>query len=343
MVLALVLSGVSLTSHPASAAEKTGSQGQKLTVEPADNLNPDGDTVKIKGSGFDLGKGIYVVFCVNKGEGQQPTPCLGGVDMSGSSGASAWISSNPPSYGEGLAKPFEDVGGKGSFEVSLSVKAQDEFTNCLDSSQAPQGCVVGTRADHTRTADRSADVLVPVTFAGGGAVTNNQATTQGEQGSSSGSTSGSASGDKAGATAGSSTGSSTSTGTTSGSGSATSGSTGSTSSTGSAGSTSSGSTTGSTGSGTSTGTSAGGTTSTTGTTTGAVTHGQIVTDSASNVGGTNGTAAHNATNNLAHTGATIGGYVLGAGVLVGAGLIAYRLSVSRKAAHQPADRNGREQ
>ncbi|WP_199521436.1 LPXTG cell wall anchor domain-containing protein [Jiangella anatolica] len=152
----------------AAAASGTGPEGQTITVSKVDGLDPAGETITVHGEGYDLTKGIYVVVCVNNGAGQQPTPCLGGADMEGGGGASAWISSNPPSYGEGLATPFEEVGGKGSFDVQLSVAASDEFTDCLDPAQAPNGCVVGTRADHTRTADRSADVLIPITFASTG-------------------------------------------------------------------------------------------------------------------------------------------------------------------------------
>jgi hypothetical protein len=151
---------------PAVAEAATGPQGQEVTVSRSTGLNPAGTTVTVRGSGFDLNKGIYVAFCVNKGPGQLPSPCLGGVDMKGESGSSVWVSSNPPSYGEGLARPFTQANGKGSFEVQLTVKAKDQFTNCLDKKAAPLGCVIGTRADHTRTADRSADVLIPVTFTG---------------------------------------------------------------------------------------------------------------------------------------------------------------------------------
>lgn len=151
---------------PVHAFAAPGPQGQEVTVSKSSGLDPAGETVTITGRGFDLSKGIYVVFCVNKGAGQMPSPCLGGVDQSGASGSSAWISSNPPSYGEGLAKPFTQEGGKGSFSVQLKIKSKDQFTDCTDKSVAPNGCVIGTRADHTRTADRSADVLIPVTFAG---------------------------------------------------------------------------------------------------------------------------------------------------------------------------------
>lgn len=151
---------------PVHAFAAPGPQGQEVTVSKSSGLDPAGETVTITGRGFDLSKGIYVVFCVNKGVGQMPSPCLGGVDQSGASGSSAWISSNPPSYGEGLAKPFTQEGGKGSFSVQLKITSKDQFTDCLNKKVAPNGCVLGTRADHTRTADRSADVLSPVTFAG---------------------------------------------------------------------------------------------------------------------------------------------------------------------------------
>lgn len=163
---------------PAEAATATGPDGQTLTASKVSGLKADGDTITLHGEGYDLGKGIYVVVCVNNGAGQLPTPCLGGADMSGGGGTSSWISSNPPSYGEGLATPFTESGGKGSFDVQLSVGASDEFTDCLDAAVAPNGCVVGTRADHTRTADRSADVLIPITFAaanGGGEETSGDA------------------------------------------------------------------------------------------------------------------------------------------------------------------------
>lgn len=165
----IVAAGGSLSLAPAAmAASANGPEGQTVTVSKVDGLDPEGETITVHGEGFDLTKGIYVVVCVNKGAGQQPTPCLGGADMEGGGGSSAWISSNPPSYGEGLAVPFEEEGGRGSFSVQLSVVANDEFTDCLDPAQAPNGCVVGTRADHTRTADRSADALLPITFASAG-------------------------------------------------------------------------------------------------------------------------------------------------------------------------------
>src|SRR5690625_3947993 len=176
------LVGALVTSAPAAAATASGPDGQQVTVSPSSDLNPNGQSVSVSGSGFDTSKGVYVALCVDNGAGQAPSPCLGGVDMEGAGGASAWISSNPPAYGEGLAVPFTESGGRGSFSVTLDIAAQDAFTDCLDPAVAPNGCVIGTRADHTRAGDRTADVNVPVTFATGGSGGGAAATASGESG-----------------------------------------------------------------------------------------------------------------------------------------------------------------
>lgn len=146
-VLALLL----LLPSPADAAPS-------LSVSRQDGLSPDGQTVTISGSGFDTTKGIYVAYCVTPEPGQLPSPCGGGVDTSGTGGASVWISDNPPAYGDGLVEPF---GPGGSFTVTLRATPTIGDVDCRVSS-----CAVVTRADHLRTSDRSQDVVVPVTFAG---------------------------------------------------------------------------------------------------------------------------------------------------------------------------------
>lgn len=149
----------------ANPVTETGANGATLTVSEVTDLDPGGQAITVVGEGFDEAIGLYVTFCVVPEPGAQPTPCLGGIDMEGETGASAWIASEPPAYGEGLATPFE---AGGSFEVELQVAEADAFTDCADADVAPRGCAVVARADHTRTADRSQDVLVPVTFAGAG-------------------------------------------------------------------------------------------------------------------------------------------------------------------------------
>ncbi|MFJ6984282.1 MULTISPECIES: immunoglobulin I-set domain protein [unclassified Streptomyces] len=143
---------------PSGTKTVTGTGGQKLTVTPVNGLAEENQVLKVTGSGYDEKKGIYVALCVDNGPGELPTPCVGGVDMTGGSHSSAWISSNPPDYGKELAKPY---GKGGSFAVELTVDAKDEFTDCFKKT-----CVLATRADHTLSGDRSQDVKVPVSFTG---------------------------------------------------------------------------------------------------------------------------------------------------------------------------------
>jgi hypothetical protein len=153
-----------VTASPGATAaggSATGPEGQKLTVSKASGLDAAGETVTVSGTGYNTEKGIYVAFCVDNGAGKTPTPCVGGVDMSGESGASVWVSSDPPSYGEGLAKPYRGSGHDGSFSVSIKVRAEDANTDCTESGVT---CAVITRNDHTRGGDQSQTVRIPVTF-----------------------------------------------------------------------------------------------------------------------------------------------------------------------------------
>jgi hypothetical protein len=143
---------VAMTGTPAAAAKR-------LTVSKTKGLDRAGATVTVTGRGYDVTKGIYVAFCLDNGPGVMPSPCGGGADMSGGSGASAWISSNPPSYAEGLTTPY---GKGGSFKVSIRVSQMIGDVDC-----AVRGCAIVTRNDHTRTGDRSQDVRIPIRFAAG--------------------------------------------------------------------------------------------------------------------------------------------------------------------------------
>ncbi|MFD7708553.1 hypothetical protein ACFV6E_01875 [Streptomyces sp. NPDC059785] len=168
----LAVAGASVLLLPAASpavaagGSATGPEGQKLTVSKSTGLAAAGETVTVTGSGYNTEKGIYVAFCVDNGAGKTPTPCVGGVDMTGESGASAWISSDPPSYGEGLAKPYGGSGHKGTFSVKLKVRAKDANTDCTASGVT---CAVITRNDHTRGGDQSQTVRIPVTFGKAGA------------------------------------------------------------------------------------------------------------------------------------------------------------------------------
>lgn len=141
-----------------SSDGRTGTDGTRtLSLSQAAGLEPDGQTIAVAGSGYDAGKGIYVALCVIPPRNHQPSPCGGGVDVEGQAGAAQWISSNPPDYGAGLAQPY---GPGGSFSTRFTVRAQ--IAAGIDCRQVR--CAVVTRADHTRTADRSQDIIVPVSF-----------------------------------------------------------------------------------------------------------------------------------------------------------------------------------
>lgn len=130
-------------------------EGPALTLLPGPELRG-AARVTVTGTGFDQSKGIYVAFCVQPEPGEPPTPCGGGVDTTGSTSASAWISSNPPAYGKDLASQY---GPGGSFEVPLLVRPRIGDVDCREVV-----CGIATRADHTRSTDRSQDVFIPITF-----------------------------------------------------------------------------------------------------------------------------------------------------------------------------------
>lgn len=142
-----------------SADGRTSTDGTRtLTVSRADAIDPAGEVVTVTGSGYNEEKGIYVAFCVlPESRETAPTPCGGGIDLTGETGASRWISSNPPSYGQGLAEPYDP---NGSFEITLAIGPR--INDDLDCREVR--CGVVTRSDHARTSDRSQDIIVPVSF-----------------------------------------------------------------------------------------------------------------------------------------------------------------------------------
>ncbi len=148
--------GLSLASESMAATTKQG--GKTLSVKPAKKLSPLSANVTIKGKGFDPRVGIYVALCQTppKNSKVAPGPCGGGINLSGANPASAWISSNPPSYGKSLAVPFKKGG---TFKVKLTINPMVGDIDCRRTS-----CSIVTRADHTRPNERSSDLAVPVTF-----------------------------------------------------------------------------------------------------------------------------------------------------------------------------------
>ena len=139
----------------ATAASVKSSNGSILTVSKTVGINT-GDRLTITGSHFDETVGIYLALCKIVKKTELPTPCGGGIDKTGATGSSIWISSNPPPYGVGLAKEFLP-GGRFSYTIRVS-----PMVGKLDCRKIT--CAIYVRADHTRSDDRSFDIAVPVTF-----------------------------------------------------------------------------------------------------------------------------------------------------------------------------------
>lgn len=148
-----------MTSGPVRADDSVTDGVRTLTVSKSVDLSGDGEKIVVTGSGYDESKGVYVGLCVITSPDEQPSPCGGGIDRAGASGASEWISSNPPSYAIGLPIPY---GPGGSFSVELSVSPTiNEVVDCR-----AVRCAIVTKSDHTIIDDRSQDLIIPVTFTG---------------------------------------------------------------------------------------------------------------------------------------------------------------------------------
>ena len=149
----LPLASVS-TTKPTTTTVASAIQ-PKLSVSQTTNLNPNGTSVTVRGTGYDISKGVYVIVCTQAAPGPQST-CVGGVNIDGSSASSVWINSQPPSYALGLTTAFQP---DGSFSVVLLVVAKSGALDCTVLK-----CGVVTRSDHLRYTDRTQDVFVPITF-----------------------------------------------------------------------------------------------------------------------------------------------------------------------------------
>jgi hypothetical protein len=143
----------------------TGVIGQVLKVDAAKNVD-DMQKLTVTGSGYDLKVGIYVTFCVIPAIGKRPELC-GPFDITGQNNQAVWVSSNPPIYAAPLVKAFDTVTTKlkgkkvstGSFKVQVPATRMIGTYDCKVVK-----CAILTRADHTRSDYRKADVIIPVTF-----------------------------------------------------------------------------------------------------------------------------------------------------------------------------------
>jgi len=156
---ALCVLGITFGSTAVRADDSVTDGVRTLTVSKSVDLSGDGETIVVSGTGYDESKGVYVGLCVITSPDEQPSPCGGGIDREGATGASEWISSNPPSYAIGLPIPYEPGG---SFSVELSVTPTiNEVVDCR-----AVACAIVTKNDHTIISDRSQDLIIPVSFTG---------------------------------------------------------------------------------------------------------------------------------------------------------------------------------
>lgn len=155
LLVSLATTTLAPSAFGATWVKAKGAKGQVLSATASKNLI-DGQTVTVKGSGYSKKVGIYVTYCVIPPKGERPDLC-GPFDITGQNNASTWVSSNPPLYAAALVKPF---GKGGTFRVQLKLTKMIGDQDC-----SVVRCAITTRADHTRSADRSADAFIPVTFA----------------------------------------------------------------------------------------------------------------------------------------------------------------------------------
>ncbi|MEU9364499.1 hypothetical protein AB0D78_30640 [Streptomyces avermitilis] len=150
------------TSASAATSTRTitdGSTTYNLSLTAPDTAAASGQVITVTGAGYNTSQGIYVGLCAVSGApgAAKPTPCLGGQDETGATGASHWVNNT---FG-GLFANSSKFGTGGTFSVQIYVKATlDDGQVCGEDVT----CAVVTRADHFDTNDRKYDVHVPVSF-----------------------------------------------------------------------------------------------------------------------------------------------------------------------------------
>jgi hypothetical protein len=152
-------------ASPTATNVAHGPSGQTLQIVSSTNLT-DGQILTVTGKGYDLKVGIYVTFCVIPEKGKRPELC-GPFDITGKNNQSVWVSSNPPIYAVTLVTPFAKITEKHNYRkvTSGSFKVQVPATRMIGTYDCKVvKCAILTRADHTRSDYRKADVIIPVTF-----------------------------------------------------------------------------------------------------------------------------------------------------------------------------------
>ncbi|MFI6944066.1 hypothetical protein ACIBI4_32840 [Streptomyces sp. NPDC050418] len=150
-------------SASAATANRTVSEGgttYNLILNAPDSLAASGQVITVTGSGYNTARGIYVALCVTPAGApgtNKPTPCLGGQDETGSTGASHWVS-NVLGGTVPNSSRFTEGGG---FSAQIFVKADLGSGNVCGETVE---CSIVTKADHFAPEQRESDVVLPVTF-----------------------------------------------------------------------------------------------------------------------------------------------------------------------------------
>lgn len=157
------------TSASAATATRTvtvSGTTYNLSLTAPDTLSAAGQNITVSGSGYNTIQGIYIGLCVIPDGVEvgnpstytsRPTPCLGGADQAGTTGASHWVSN----FGGGMVANSSVYGSGGSFSVSVHVNPTIAAGQVCGTDV---DCAIVTRADHTASGNRSYDVYVPVSF-----------------------------------------------------------------------------------------------------------------------------------------------------------------------------------
>ncbi|QZY51378.1 hypothetical protein [Leucobacter tenebrionis] len=155
-----------------TTAKGADGRTRELAVETSDGepaelgaLRP-GESLTVRGTGFDAGIGIYVAICaIPDRPDEKPGPCLGGIPEGAEEGhaeqaalSSVWITDDW-AWRAFATKGYDDA-QSGSFTAELTVPAaESEGLDCRATR-----CAIATRADHTAGSDRVQDMLLPVAF-----------------------------------------------------------------------------------------------------------------------------------------------------------------------------------
>ena len=157
VTLALLLAAAPAHAATQKRAIARGKDGQILTASASRNLNPNGQWVTVTGDHYNETVGIYVTYCIVVPKGELPTPCGAGIDVTGKTHTSIWVSSNPPFFAKPVVTPY---GVGGTFKVRVRINKMAGDFDCTKVK-----CAITTRSDHLNTDNRTNDVFIPITFA----------------------------------------------------------------------------------------------------------------------------------------------------------------------------------